>query len=489
MPRTFTVRTAKGRHFYFRQPGGLGNSEGALHAYNLNVRGVGGYVVAPGSLHASGVVYEVINDAEIAECPAWLVDALRSRDSRPAATVSADGSITLETSYTRSEWWRDGDIAAGKRHGAFVAAAGWCRQMGLERGEAVPVMRDVFARCTDDGTYTLTDALGQLDDIYRRYEGGDVLGARKSHDPLNVDNTEDDTHVSIELIDWSTIHDRPDEIVSGFIIPGRWTALAAPAKAGKSLLLLYVTVAVSQGCDPFDGTTIAPVTTLYVDAEMGRHDLAERLTDLGVDPVTLDRWHATDMPPRLGTPEGGAALVVAAQQLGAGVVVIDGINGTVDGAENDDTTWRPFYDYTVSPLKRLGVAVITGDNLGKDKTLGPRGSSVKIDKPDAVLSLSRTDDGVRLAATHRRTSAYPDQRHLRIEGVHDTRVVRYRDVEGSWPSGTEAAAKLLDALGVPVEHGRTKARRALTDAGEAMSNTTLTAAIRWRQRHADRGQK
>lgn len=59
-PVTFTVRTAKGRHFYFRQPPGghYGNGEGALRGYGLNIRGAGGYIVAPGSLHESGVTYE-----------------------------------------------------------------------------------------------------------------------------------------------------------------------------------------------------------------------------------------------------------------------------------------------------------------------------------------------------------------------------------------------------------------------------------------------
>ncbi|MEO6653316.1 MAG: hypothetical protein ABIP17_11735 [Ilumatobacteraceae bacterium] len=38
----------------------------------------------------------------------------------------------------------------------------------------------------------------------------------------------------VELIDWSTIHDRADEFVEGLLLPGRWTAIAAGAKAGKT---------------------------------------------------------------------------------------------------------------------------------------------------------------------------------------------------------------------------------------------------------------
>jgi hypothetical protein len=54
IPATFTVRTGKGSHFYFRQPAGvtLTNNEGALRSYgNKHPRGRR-LVVGPGSIHA-----------------------------------------------------------------------------------------------------------------------------------------------------------------------------------------------------------------------------------------------------------------------------------------------------------------------------------------------------------------------------------------------------------------------------------------------------
>lgn len=58
IPKTFTVRTASGGlHYYFKQPEALGNTAGGLLA-DVDTRGVGGYVVAPGS---------VIIDKEVAE--------------------------------------------------------------------------------------------------------------------------------------------------------------------------------------------------------------------------------------------------------------------------------------------------------------------------------------------------------------------------------------------------------------------------------------
>lgn len=283
----------------------------------------------------------------------------------------------------------------------------------------------------------------------------------------------------LELIDWTTIHDRGEAIVDGLVIPGRWTAIAAKAKAGKTTLEMFATVEVSEGRDPFDGTRCDPVTVLYVDGEMGRFDLEQRLHELGhPHPDRLRNWHATDLPPRLDTIEGGAVLLDSVRRLGAQVVVIDGINGTVSGAEKDDTVWRAFYDFTVFPLKREGVAVVTGDNLGKDETLGPRGSSVKVDKPDAVIRLARTDDGVKLTTTHRRTSEYASELLLTLTGLDGSAPIRYRRAASAWPAGTMEAVELLDRLAIPTNLGRAKVREAI---GQPIRNEVLAAAIRYRK--------
>lgn len=99
---TFTVTTAKGRHFYFRQEEGvpLGNSPGRLKDLGIDIRGGGsgdgGYLVAPGSVHQTGVVYgPVDSSAPILPVPGWLAEALRPavpaprRTGRPVTTFSA----------------------------------------------------------------------------------------------------------------------------------------------------------------------------------------------------------------------------------------------------------------------------------------------------------------------------------------------------------------------------------------------------------------
>ncbi|GIH25145.1 DNA primase [Acrocarpospora phusangensis] len=95
---TFTVTTAKGCHRYYRQPEGveLGNGVGALKGRGIDVRGargLGGYVIGPGSVHETGVIYQPVDmAAPILPAPAWLVEALQAQ---PVAAFSGDHRKSL----------------------------------------------------------------------------------------------------------------------------------------------------------------------------------------------------------------------------------------------------------------------------------------------------------------------------------------------------------------------------------------------------------
>lgn len=97
LPATLEVITGSGgRQLYLRLPEGIRgcNSAGKLGP-GLDVRGDGGFVVAPPSLHANGKRYvwapgKAPNEVAIADAPSWLVDLVSER-TRPAARVSPVG--------------------------------------------------------------------------------------------------------------------------------------------------------------------------------------------------------------------------------------------------------------------------------------------------------------------------------------------------------------------------------------------------------------
>jgi putative DNA primase/helicase len=92
LPNTLIHGTQNGgRHYVFRHAPGVRNSASKkLLAPGIDVRGSGGYVVVPPSPG-----YSVINDAEVAEWPDWLLALVLARDAaeeRPAPPVSSSSS-------------------------------------------------------------------------------------------------------------------------------------------------------------------------------------------------------------------------------------------------------------------------------------------------------------------------------------------------------------------------------------------------------------
>lgn len=99
LPATYTVTTPRGgTHLYFQTPPGvqLRNTQHHL-APHIDTRADGGYVLAPGSLLPEGG-YELLDDTDPPDLPAWLVQALTQR---PAHTLSAarHSACTHPTSY------------------------------------------------------------------------------------------------------------------------------------------------------------------------------------------------------------------------------------------------------------------------------------------------------------------------------------------------------------------------------------------------------
>jgi hypothetical protein len=81
-PKTLTARTARGFHVFFACDAEVPSSAARI-APGVDVRGVGGYVVAAPSMHPSGHVYTIARDLPIAEAPKWLVDEAMPPPPRP----------------------------------------------------------------------------------------------------------------------------------------------------------------------------------------------------------------------------------------------------------------------------------------------------------------------------------------------------------------------------------------------------------------------
>ncbi|KAB1071514.1 bifunctional DNA primase/polymerase [Methylobacterium planeticum] len=134
-----------GEHIFFRPPEGVeirnsAGDHGGL-APGLDIRGTGGYVVAPPSLHASGRSYEWSvdhhpDDAPMAEMPVWMVQAL----TRPSEGAARDPS----------EWRRlvSEGVADGGRNVAVSRLTGHLLRRYVDPGMAHELVQAWnLARC------------------------------------------------------------------------------------------------------------------------------------------------------------------------------------------------------------------------------------------------------------------------------------------------------------------------------------------------------
>jgi len=288
---------------------------------------------------------------------------------------------------------------------------------------------------------------------------------------------------------WQQTHDDEQWIAYPLIPKSRTVSLFAPAKAGKSTILLAVIAAACTQQQPLNNAHTAqqPVSILYLDYEMSHADLYERLTMLGYGQHTdLSRLHYALLPslPPLDTPEGGQHLLTLAQQLNVDAVVVDTIGRAVEGEENSADTIRAFYRNTAQQLKAAGIAVLRTDHSGKDAEKGQRGSSAKNDDVDIVYRLTRTSTGVNLTRTHSRITWAPDTLNIDYTETDDGTVTVQLATTPTFPDGTAPIAHQLDELQVPIDATQRAAGDTLRAAGHKCSSKLLRAALQMRrERH------
>ncbi|SCW36733.1 phage/plasmid primase, P4 family, C-terminal domain-containing protein [Sphingobium faniae] len=167
IPDTITVRTGKGQHVYFAHPGGIvGNRAGIFPG--ADIRGDGGYVVAPGSIHESGTAYEWLNPPglfQLAPVPDWLMDMLRT----PSLVAVEAGKVRKAQPGARNDQLNKSAFRLGQE-----AASGH-----VDQGEARAALADA-ARAAG------------LDDEETRATLASGLGAGHVTPKRNRDPSEDD---------------------------------------------------------------------------------------------------------------------------------------------------------------------------------------------------------------------------------------------------------------------------------------------------------
>jgi hypothetical protein len=127
MPDTPVVRTGNGgEHIYFLHPGiEIRNSTGKL-GKGLDIRGDGGYVVAPPSIHPNGTRYEWVvlpTKTPFAPMPEWMIELLQEPEKITEHILS------------------EGGIIAGERNNWLTKLAGSMRRKGFDEDDIFSALK------------------------------------------------------------------------------------------------------------------------------------------------------------------------------------------------------------------------------------------------------------------------------------------------------------------------------------------------------------
>ena len=543
---TWIVSTGNdGLHLYFYAPQDIEirNDASRRLGPGIDIRGIGGQVLAPPTLHPNGKLYSNNRNQpeHICHLPAdhtlirLLTEPERTTPNTPATPITphapgAPGAPTARpepADITPAEWFnnnhtwpelleRDGwtlhhTDPSGENHWTRPGKQrrdGTSATTGYAGTDALVIFTTSIPELTPAKAYSRFGYEAAMRHGNNRSELASTI--RRHHMPTTDRPTYDLTvpapgapgtpqaheptpdNLNQLLINWPRFwaqnHDDQQWLCDPIIPLGRSLAIYAPGGTGKSLLTLWLAANIATG-QPILNHTGPPRHVLYLDYEQTEADLMERLENMGFGPDTdWTHFHYALLPniAPLDDPAGAATIHALATHINAELVIIDTFARAVAGDENEAQTVRDFYRLTGTALKAAGIAMIRIDHAGKDITRGARGSSAKRDDVDVVWNLTALDAGaIQLKAEKRRISWVPETLRLTRHGEDDSNL-HWRlapESQTTYAAGTAQLAAILDQLDAPIRGQRT-VRELLTKAGHKASSARVRDAMKYREMRA-----
>lgn len=434
VPKTYRVRTSKGWHWYFTNQDGVdvrnsGKGSYLKDEFGFDVRGncggdqnVGGYVVAAGSMHESGLIYEAEDpDAEAAPLPAWLLELLLANmaTDRGDTPTGKPGEPNPDRTYTMeqaTDWVRRIGVGPlrqateGGRNNALNTAAlvvghfvpdfwaedevtGWLAEeadnVGLDSREIGPTIRSGLRKGMSE-PYTKVEAPNPFSQ--EPGASADAEGSFEKARAAELQRERIRREVRAEL----DAENRPalarlsfKEFISApapeYLVPKMFyrdglAVVFGPPGAAKSFLVLDVAMCLATGA-PWRGRPLGRHRVHYVMAEgQATNTLRTQawLAHHGVDESLADEWFIPYVEPIMLTEAGISDYLHDVEKDQPDMIILDTKNLMFDGkeAQGDD------YGRMLRTLHRLrraadGAAVVLIDHSGLHDDSRTRGSNAQ----------------------------------------------------------------------------------------------------------------
>jgi len=415
LPETPTVLTGKGRHLYFAYPpSGLRNFAGKMPGVDL--RGDGGYVVAPPSIHTNGKQYEWLIDprvADFAPCPQWLIDLARQRSDD---TGLRGDQPPLEELLAKG-------VPERQRNNAAARIAGSLIRKGHAPDQCLRVLRDWNLRnrppLDDDEIVRVIESIQETHDrnhaADRLIENINDLPPEERHRSITAGQRPVIAPQRLNALPTSEFLSQPVEpikpILGSFLKSQGLVFVWADVGVGKTVLLMSVALAIAGGSDLLRWRCHEQRGVVYVDPELAAGELQERIqlleAGLGADGTHVDavRWlnretmlGSSNSPFQLNLADPAHQKLIEACLEPRDVLILDSasICYSVPGVSaNHEEFWAPMQDWLLA-LRAAGHSVVVSWHANKSG--GHSGTQAKLRIMDTAMQLCepkghRADDG------------------------------------------------------------------------------------------------
>lgn len=428
-PRSHTPRP--GMHILFAHPGyRVKNSTGkrAGIAPGLDVRGDGGYIVAPPSLHLSGGRYAwaagmKLGTVDFAPMPAWMAAPPEPERVRPMpapvllvhdARASKYGQSALERecalTRTAAEGARNDQLnasafALGQLVGSGVLDAAQVVSGLLEAAMRAGLSRREILKTIDSG---LTAGMKDPRGVPESNRTPSAVANDQTPPPDDeLPDAEPSTRAArpASLIEWIDAPAIAAELpptawaIPGLHIgPGRATLIAGYGASAKTLSAQSMALAKAAGRPIWNHYDCQPGVVLHIDYEQGRHASIKRYQRLAyghdIDLASLGQRLRLAVLPRVFLDQRGALDAYLRVCEGVELVIIDALRGAAPSSDENDSKFRQWIDLLNFVSDRQGSAIGVLHHAGKPKeghgadarTLA-RGSSAIFDACGCVLNI------------------------------------------------------------------------------------------------------
>lgn len=402
LPDTLRSVTPRGgEHWYFRVGGAVPNSAGLIGP-GLDIRGDGGYVVAPPSAGATGRPYgwDAGNPDAIATAPEWLLQrATAKRHKQVDGTAAPDAFL------------------AGGRNSALTELAGSMvrKAFGVEAVEAA-LLSENARRCRPPLDEVEVCRIAKS--VFRYEPGAPVVAKSGAAVLSGVELAQ-----RLPAVPW--VCERLE------LAPGAVSIWAGYGYSGKSLGAQALLLAVAADVFAWGALPVTGGPVVHLDYEQGRRLTSDRYQRLaramGQDLAALgDRIRAVPFPDHyLDTLPGLAWLEDICQ--GTRVCLVDSLRAALPSADENSSEIRRHLDPLARISERTDCAIVlihhgrkTGES-DRGKAQGIRGSGAIFDAAQAAV----------VFAAQKGEPACVSIEKARISGAqHDDLTLTFKDLPG-----------------------------------------------------------